>query len=183
MFRILTCICVSTFLTSCASLHSRQLVAAEGLIDAFYSFDADHLASLLSSAEESIPFIVYYQGWAEGGNYQIVERKPCQDKGSNNIVCSITVRDDPMLALGIDFNVTDTFHVSFVEGEISSVKTSSDDLQVYKDAADWVRRELPELILKPCAGFFAGGTTPADCARAMTEGYSKFAASKDFPER
>ena len=41
-----------------------------------------------------------------------------------------------MLALGIDFNVTDTFALSFAEGEIASVETSSNDFQVFWDAQE-----------------------------------------------
>ena len=81
-----------------------------------------------------------------------------------------------MLALGIDFNVTDTFKISFADGEITSVETSSDDLQIYHDAREWVMKELPELIEQPCQGFFDDGQTPGDCVRAMTEGYRRFAA-------
>ena len=182
MIRILACIFFLVHLVSCVSIQPRQLSLAEELIDAFYSFDSGLLQSKLSAAGGSIPFIVYYQGWAEGGNYEIAERLSCVDVGPNAVNCSITVRDDPTLALGIDFKVTDTFHIALSDGKITSVKTSSNDLQVYLDAANWVRRELPELIMEPCKGFFAGGPTPAACARAMTTGYGKFAASEDFPK-
>jgi hypothetical protein len=168
--------------TTADSNHATILSTAEALIDAFYSFDRSRLESFLSFAEESIPSIAYYQGWAEGGNYKIVNRRPCEEKGANVIRCAITVEDDPMLALGIDFKVTDTFEISFENGEIKSVETSSDDMQVYYDAAEWVRKELPELVEEPCQGFFAGGPTPGDCARAMAEGYRRFSASDDFPE-
>jgi hypothetical protein len=164
------------------SNHAKNLSTAEAFIDAFYSFDRSRLESFLSFAEESIPSIAYYQGWAEGGNYEIVNRRPCAEKKSNVIRCAITVEDDPMLALGIDFKVTDTFEISFENGEIRSVETSSDDMQVYYDAAEWVRKEFPELVEEPCQGFFDGGPTPGDCARAMAEGYRKFSASDDFPE-
>ena len=86
-----------------------------------------------------------------------------------------------MLALGIDFNVTDTFEISFKNSKIVSVETSSNDLPVYYDARDWVLKELPELVEEPCKGYFDGGPTPGDCARAMAEGYKKFAASDGFP--
>ena len=162
--------------------HAEHILSAEAFIDAFYSFDSGNLKSFLTFAEESAPSILYYQGWAEGGNYEIVNRRPCEVKASNIISCSITVADDPMLALGIDFYVTDTFEISFENSEIKSVETSSDDLQVYYDAAEWVKRELPELVDIPCQGFFDGGPTPGDCARAMAEGYKRFAASDDFPE-
>lgn len=154
-----------------------HLLIAEAFIDAFYSFDRIKLQATLRSAEGSVSSIVYYQGWAEGGNYKIIERKTCRSEASNLVHCSITVQDDPMLALGIDFNVTDTFKISFADGAITSVETSSDDLQIYHDAREWVMKELPELIEQPCQGFFADGQTPGDCVRAMTEGYRRFAAA------
>ena len=152
-----------------------NLSIAEAFIDAFYSFDRARLQASLSSAQGSVSSIVYYQGWAEGGNYKILERKTCHSEAPNLINCSITVQDDPMLALGIDFNVTDTFKIAFTNGEITSVTTSSNDLQVYHDARDWVVRMLPELVETPCQGFFDGGPTPGACARAMAEGYRIFA--------
>jgi hypothetical protein len=96
--------------------------------------------------------------------------------------CSITVEDDPMLALGIDFNVTDTFTISFTNGVVSAVETSSNDLQIYYDARNWVLTELPNLIEDACEGFFDDGATPNECARLMTEGYRQFVASEDFPD-
>lgn len=167
-------------LVSCSSNKPEKphrLNLAEEFIDAFYSFDPAALKSLLSAAEESVPSIIYYQGWAEGGNYEIIDRKPCVEQESDKVSCSVTVRDDPMLALGVDFNVTDTFHISFTSGNIISVKTTSNDLQIYHDAADWVRSEMPELVREPCQGFFEGGPTPGACARAMARGYAKFSES------
>ena len=57
-----------------------------------------------------------------------------------------------MLALGIDFDVTDTFEITFTDTAITAVETSSDDIQLYYDARDWVRRELPALVEEPCRG-------------------------------
>ena len=159
-----------------------NLATAESFIDAFYSFDPAMLETFLASAEASASSILYYQGWAEGGNYKIVDRKPCELDSSNVVNCSITVEDDPVLALGIDFKVTDTFSITFTNSEITAVETSSNDQQIYYDARDWVRKELPEFVEVPCQGYFDGGPTPGDCARAMAEGYRQFAASDDFPE-
>jgi hypothetical protein len=55
-----------------------QLTAAEAFVDAFYSFDAGRLKEALSAAPESVPRIAYYQGWAEGGNYVVLQRMPCR---------------------------------------------------------------------------------------------------------
>ena len=82
------------------------LAKAESFIDAFYSFDPVELRAFLSKAEESAPSIIYYQGWAKGGNYKVLNRKPCEISDLNSVKCSITVEDDPILALGIDFKVT-----------------------------------------------------------------------------
>ena len=168
---------------SSATTNAENVRAAEDFIEAFYSFKSHTLESLLTDAEESIPAIIYYQGWAKGGNYKILHRTPCKIEEPSLVTCSITVQDDLMLALGIDFNVTDTFHVSLDEGKISAVMTSSNDLQVFRDAQEWVTSKLPDLIGKPCEGFFNGGPTPGKCVQAMVEGYAKFAASEDFPTK
>ncbi|MEJ2239918.1 MAG: hypothetical protein P8X82_16635, partial [Gemmatimonadales bacterium] len=139
------------------------------------------LERLLASAPASAPAILYYQGWAEGGNYRIVERQACDAESADVVRCAVTVEDDPVLALNIDFNVTDTFTIGFDGARIVSVETSSNDQQIYYDAFDWVTREMPEVMSGPCQGFFDGGPTPGDCARAVTEGYRRFAASDAYP--
>lgn len=186
--RTLTCLLSATgiLLTACAAPGGApqphlNLAAAENLIDAFYSFDRTRLTQVLESAKTSQPAILYYQGWAEGGTYRVLKRIPCIQDGPASAHCSITVKDDLMGALGIPFDVTDTFHVSFAEGRIVAVKTSSNDLPVFDQAFKWVRRERPESIRVACDGFFAGGPTPGDCVRAMVRGFSDFAQSKDFP--
>ncbi len=151
---------------------------AEAFIDAFYSFDPEQLAPLLAAAGESKAQMLYYQGWAEGGEYQIVERKACAGETPDKITCPITVQDNPVLALETGFFVTDTFSISFSDRKIVQVETSSNDQPIYYEARDWVKKEMPEIMAGPCKGFFAGGKTPADCARAMTEGYKQFMIAK-----
>ena len=152
----------------------RSLAAAEEYVDAFYSFDPEVLKDVLVAAEESHAKMLFYQGWAEGGNYEIIERFPCAQSNDETIDCSITVKDDLIGALGIDFHVTDTFHITVVDGEIVRVINSSNDPQAYYDAEEWVRTDRPELIELPCKGFFDGGPTPGDCVRAMVSGYTEY---------
>lgn len=52
-----------------AQFAEEDLEASDRFIDAFYSFSPEHLAEMLEFAESSKPLILYYQGWAEGGNY------------------------------------------------------------------------------------------------------------------
>jgi hypothetical protein len=154
-----------------------NLTVAEEFIDAFYSFDATRIEDALMNAQGSAPSILYYQGWAEGGNYEIIERMPCVAKSAELINCSITVKDDLVVALETGFYVTDTFSISFTNGKIVGVETSSNDSQEYYDARDWVRKHRPELIKEPCLGYFDGGPTPGKCAQAMLQGYQEFVAA------
>ncbi len=160
---------------------SANLTKAEAFIDAFYSFDPDRLRPMLAAAPESVQSIMYYQGWAEGGNYKVLDRGACAVNANDLISCPITVQDDPVLALKTGFNVTDTFTLTFADGEIARVETSSNDQPIYYEARKWVEREMPEVMTGPCKDRGAGGTTPGDCARAMTEGYRRFAESDEYP--
>ena len=163
------------------SVDAQQIEVAEQMIDAFYSFDPDQLRPFLAAAGDTETRLLYYQGWADGGNYKIVNRGACVLDAPDTVKCPITVEDDPVLALKIDFKVTDTFTISFDAATITKVETSSNDKPIYYEASAWVRENFPEVMEGPCKGFFADGPTPADCARAMTEGYRKFAESDDFP--
>ncbi len=152
----------------------RNLSTAEALIDAFYSFDAKRLKPYLTEAPASAAAILYYQGWAEGGNYVVLRRAPCVAENAELIHCAITVQDDPVLALQTGFNVTDTFTITFDGPSIVGIETSSNDQPIYHEAREWVIENMPEVMTGPCEGFFAGGKTPGDCARAITEGYRLF---------
>ncbi len=83
-----------------------------------------------------------------------------------------------MLALGLYFKVMDTFRFTFDGAQLAAVETSSNDLPVYCEAFDWVKRQMRQIMSGPCQGFFAGGPTPRDCARAVTEGFRRFAANR-----
>jgi hypothetical protein len=158
-----------------------DLQTAEGFIDAFYAFDAERLGAMLEAAPESAPRLLYYQGWAEGGNYVVLERTPCARSDEGKVDCPVTVQDDPVVALGTGFNVTDTFHLTFADGVLVEVKTSSNDQPIYYEAREWVAANMPEVMEGPCANRGTADGTPGDCARAMTAGYAAFAASEAFP--
>lgn len=151
-----------------------NLETAEGMIDAFYSFDASRLQPFLSEAGDSAAGILGYQASAEGGNYKVLVRPPCVPEEGGTIVCPVTVQDDRVQALETGFDVTDTFHLTFEDGVIVSVDTSSNDQPIYRDAGVWVRENLAELIEEPCKRTDGVRDTPQDCSRAMTEGYRQY---------
>jgi hypothetical protein len=155
-----------------------NLATAEGMIDAFYSFDSSGLRPFLSETEDRGAGILSYQAWAEGGNYIVMARAPCVSESVTTISCGITVQDDPVVALETGFNVTDTFHLSFEGAVISGVETSSNDQPIYYEAREWVGANLPEVIEGPCKRTDGVRDTPGDCARAMTEGYRQFMVAK-----
>ena len=141
-------------------------IAAE-FIDAFYSFNGDSLKSILTNAKESHPGILYYQKWAECGNYKVIKRHDCTIKNDSLVIC----------ALEIDFNVTDTFHITIIKGQIRLIQTSSNDPDLYYEAKEWVNQNRPELIEKPCEGISEGGPTACECVKAMVEGFGEFKAN------
>lgn len=125
-------------------------------------------------APTSVSQILYYQGWAEGGHYVVLKRKPCRIENADEVSCEITVRDDLIAALGTGYDVTDTFHISFENSHIVMVRTSSNDPPDFDQALQWLRRERSEIFTGPCRGFFAGGPTPQDCVRAVVQGFADF---------
>ncbi len=159
-----------------ASGKSAELARAEALIDAFYSFEPARLRTLMSAAPDSLPRLRYYQGWAEGGNYVVLDRKPCRFDKADEVSCAITVKDDLIAALGTGFDVTDTFHVSFRDGRIVAVRNSSNDPPEFEQALKWVDKQHPTLFDEACSGFFKGGPTPQACVREVVKGFRDFAA-------
>ena len=151
---------------------------ANQFIDAFYSFNKDSLKSSLSYAEKSQPSILYYQKWAECGNYEILKRFKCKEMNDSLVICPITVKDDLMSALQLDLNVTDTFHITIKERQIRSVQTSSNDPDLYYKAEEWIKQNRPEIIEAPCVGAWEGGPTPCECIKATIQGLVEFKSQK-----
>jgi hypothetical protein len=90
------------------------------------------------------------------------------------VIFPITVKDDLMSALAIDFNVTDTFHITIRDQKIVSVKTSSNDLDDYYKAKEWVKANRPEYVEKACEGIWEGGPTPCECVKGMITGFTEY---------
>jgi len=170
--------CASLLLlgTCTSTPHENNTAVASKFIDAFYSFDRDSLEAILAAARGSHPSILYYQKWAECGNYEVLKRSDCIVKNDSLMICPVTVKDDLMAGLNIDFNVTDSFHITVVKGEIRSVETSSNDPDEYYAAKEWVKLNRPDLIEKPCEGIWEGGPTPCECIQGMVTGFREFAA-------
>ena len=156
---------------------SPSQIEAEKLIDAFYSYDPRQLLAAMVNSPVSQPQLLFYQGWAEGGNYAVIDRQPCRHLGRNKITCAITVRDDLIEALGTGYWVTDKFHLTIRDGKIVQVSNSSNDPPEFDLALNWLRQERPHVMAGPCRGFFAGGATPKDCVRAVVEGFNAYRTS------
>ena len=144
-------------------------IAAE-FIDAFYSFNRDSLQATLTHANDSQNSILYYQKWAECGNYKVMKRNDFIKKNDSLVLCPITVKDDLMAALKVDFNVTDTFHLTIKNRQIRSIETSSNDPALYYEATDWIKQNSPELIGKVCEG----ASSACECVKATVAGFVSF---------
>ena len=147
---------------------------ANAFVDAFYSFDRDSLQAVLSSAELSQPEILYYQKGAECGHYEVLQRDQYFEKNDSTVIFPVTVKDDLMGALQIDFNVTDTFRITIQDDKIRSVQTSFNDPDEYYAAKEWVKANRPQYVEKPCEGIWADGPTPCECVQGMVKGFHDF---------
>ena len=170
---ILMCGCKNASENEKQNEQGSNLDIAEAFVDAFYSFNGGTLSSLLTQAQETQSSILYYQTWAECGNYKVVKRNAFIEKNDSLVLCPITVKDDLIGALGLALNVTDTFHLTIVNDKIRSVETSSNDPDLFYKAIDWIKQNRPELTEKPCEG----ESRACDCVQATVKGFSEFMAN------
>jgi len=180
-FTLHSIICISIF--SCTTAgngdHTQNgnedFQTADTFLNAFYSFDADSLRNVLADADETAESILFYQGWAEGGNYEVLKRHDCFSANDSVIICPVTVRDDLIQALELEMHVTDSFHITFANGSIASIETSSNDPPLFHEARQWVRENRSELTEGPCGG---GTQHPGDCCRAVVQGFKEYMAER-----
>lgn len=176
-------LCLALLVMGCGNKPQKEtpgnVQLANAFVDAFYSFDKDSLQAVLSEAGESRAGMVYYQGWAECGHYEVLQRDRYFEKNDSTVVFPVTVKDDLMAALQIDFNVTDTFHITLRDGKIRAVQNSSNDPAEYYQAKDWVKEHHPEFIEKACEGIWKDGTTPCECIQGMLKGFRAMKAQEE----
>jgi hypothetical protein len=108
---------------------------------------------------------------------------PCKTITETTVSCSITVQDDLVLALGIDFDVTDTFELGLQGANIVSVETSSNDPQLYLDVREWVWENHKDLVQTSCEGAEAVKPNPVQCVRDMLQGYKEYARNNGLEPR
>ena len=149
----------------------QALNLAENFITTFYSWDLNSLEKLLAEDADNLA-ITYYQGWAEGANYAIKIRRPCESD-SNEISCAITVTDDFGRAMG--YTATDTFRLIISDGHVSIVTFSGDDPPIFQQLQEWIMTERPEVLPGPFLDLFAGGNTPHACSSAVAKSAAEFA--------
>lgn len=150
-----------------------NLLLAERFIDAFYSWSPNALSTVLAKAPADSHRTLYYQAWAESGDYQIQTRRPCTITSPSQAECAITVTDNIGAALG--YIATDTFKLSFANNNLVAVRFTSDDPPILQELFAWLQKNRPEVFAGPCKGLFEDGTTPGACIRAVVQG------AKDYP--
>lgn len=156
-----------------------KLSTAESAISAFYGFDSAQLDALLLSADSSRIALLDYQGWAQGGNYSIAERYPCQVEPPGTVRCAVTVYDDIVRTLRLDSWVTDTFRFTFLGTRLASVATSSNDPPAVGAAFGWVRVHRPHLYDSSGVCTYRGPAgNPQECARQVMAAFQEYRAQQ-----
>ena len=167
---------MSAFVSSCHDASpptdAAQHAFAVSFLDSFYAWDASGLEDRLGVAEGAAA-IRYYQGWAEAAHYEIVERRPCIQRSSTRVECAVTVDDDFGAALG--YQATDTFAFEFDGDQLVAVSFEGDDPIAFWMMLAWMAFDRGEVFDTECAGIFADGPTPRECARAVAAAARAFA--------
>ncbi len=154
--------------------YPEKLELAEAFITSFYSWQPNRINGSIADAE-SQSSVLYYQGWAEAGNYQIKNRQPCYEARNGLVYCAITVTDDIGGTLG--YIATDTFELSISDDQIETVQFAGDDPFIFTMVLAWMYFTKPEVFDGPCKDMFAGGTTPGICVRAVIDGAREYQES------
>jgi hypothetical protein len=147
------------------------LLAAEKMLDAFYSFDQIALAESLVPGDDA-DRVLYYQAWAQAANYRIKTRRPCVVNEDAAIQCAITVFDD--FGETLDYIATDTFYLIIKDNKIIAARFEGDDPLIFSVLYVWMMVFRSELLDGPCKNMFEGGDTPAECSKGVVH------AARDF---
>lgn len=167
-----TIFCVSMLMVSqMVKAEDTNLLAAEKMLDAFYSFDQPALTKLLTPGDDA-DRVLYYQAWAQAANYRIKKRRPCVVNEEATILCAITVFDD--FGETLDYTATDTFYLIVKDNKVVAASFEGDDPLVFSVLYVWMRVFRSELFDGACKDMFEGGDTPAQCSKAVVQ------AARDF---
>lgn len=158
-----------------APAEASALAVAERFVDAFYAWDPAALASTMADTDDR-QRALYYQKWAEAGNYRVKTRRACRYRpGEPRVECAITVTDDIGGALG--YVATDTFVLTVEADRIVAADFESDDPPIFAEVFAWMGEQRPDVLAGPCKDLFDGGTTPAECVREVVRAARDYAAS------
>lgn len=158
----------------------RALAFGEAFIDAFYGFERRTVQlAVINGSDTTQGLANYAVWWAEALGTEVVERFPCDVRGGLSVSCDVRVRDALTEAIGIDDASVVRWLIALdTEGNIEEVRLIPDDPPELDAAYNWVVANRPGLFDDgACAGFFAGGPTPVDCATAVLDGFGEYAAT------
>lgn len=158
----------------------RALEFGEAFLDAFYGFERRTVQLAVINASDTTQGLANYAvWWAEALGTEVVERFPCEARGGFSVSCDVLVRDALTDALGVeDESVVRWLIALSNEGNIEEVRLIPDDPSELDSAYNWVIANRPGLFDDgDCAGFFAGGPTPAECATAVLGAFGEYAST------
>lgn len=159
----------------------RALEFGEAFIDAFYGFERRTVQlAVIEASETSQGLANYAVWWAEAMGAELVERFPCEARGGGlSVTCDVRVRDALSELLGLDeATVVRWFIALDGAGTIEEVRLVPDDPPQLDAGYAWVIANRPGLFDDgDCAGFFAGGPTPVECAAALQDAFADYAAT------
>ena len=160
-------------LGACGDEPPDRIEVAEEFLDAVYSLDPDRLdAAMASLPEDDRRFLTFYQGFAAASDYEVTDGPSCQVSGPN-IQCSVRARDRFVDAVGLQAHEFERYTLSTRDGEVRDLRFRLQGPPALSEPFDWVVENRADVMDGPCRGFFDGGPTPDDCARAFFDAFEE----------
>ena len=160
---------------------ARALEFGEAFVDAFYNFERRTVQLAVIEASDTTQGLANYAvWWAEALGTEVVERFPCDARGGGlSVTCDVRVRDALSTELGVEeASVVRWFIALNGAGNIEEVRLVPDDPPELDAGYSWVVANRPGLFEDGvCAGFFAGGPTPVECASEVQAAFAEYAAT------
>lgn len=129
-----------------------RVAIAEGILDAFYTFDEQQLREAIGS-DLTDQSVLFNQGDGEHLNLQLVNRQPCVAAGQSQVLCPVTSADDITRAFGFEWS--EQLNLVFADDRIISANWQIvAEVPAHYDAFwTWLGETHPSIQDVTCGGW------------------------------
>lgn len=147
-----------------------QLEQAEEIMDAVLSLDPARLEGL-DLPEVTLDDLTYWQLYSDAVGISSVTRSLCEQTSPTTTSCRFTYIDDLVQLAAAETTLVEESFIIVVgaDGDVAAVRHRPSSPPAVTTAIADSRETHPEVWDGPCSNWFAGGSTPAECGKALVE--------------